>query len=117
MAALSEFSVLLKTAALCYSQANYPGLRSIMRKLRSYEDELAEAMPAIFKQRRMLLGLSQDDVATKTGINRAYISDLERTPRNISLTNLSRMAEALESSPSKLVAEAERLVEEGGRGR
>ncbi|MFX7567125.1 helix-turn-helix transcriptional regulator, partial [Acinetobacter baumannii] len=41
-----------------------------------------------------LLGLSQNEVAEMTGINRSYVSDLETTPRNVSVKNLSRMAEA-----------------------
>jgi transcriptional regulator with XRE-family HTH domain len=88
-----------------------------MPKQKLYEDELTEALSAILKERRMLLGLSQDDVAAKTGMHRSYICDLERIPRNVSLKNLSRLAEALGISPSKLVATAERLVEENRRRR
>lgn len=86
-----------------------------MIKKKPYEDELIKALSVIFKQRRMLLGLSQDDVADMAGINRSHISNLERRPQNISLLNLSRMAVALGSSPSKLLAHAERLIKEARR--
>lgn len=88
-----------------------------MPKQKLYEDELTEALSVIFRERRMLLLLSQAAVAYKTGMSRPYIGDLERTGRNISLLNLSRMAEALHSTPSKLMVEAERLVKEKRRRR
>lgn len=45
---------------------------------------------------REALGLSQEAFAEKCGLHRTYISAVERQRRNISLTNVARIAEALE---------------------
>ncbi|HEY9758818.1 MAG TPA: helix-turn-helix transcriptional regulator [Oculatellaceae cyanobacterium] len=83
-----------------------------MRKQKSYEEELAEAVSEVFRERRMLLGYTRQEVSRLTGLHRSYIGDLERSGRNISVSNLSRMAEALRISPSKLLAKAERRLEQ-----
>lgn len=53
--------------------------------------------------RRTELGLSQQELAARSGLHRAYISDLERGARNISLINTYKLALALELSPSRLI--------------
>ena len=41
-------------------------------------------------------GLSQEALAYEAGINRTYLSDIERGTRNVSIDNLSRLAKALD---------------------
>jgi transcriptional regulator with XRE-family HTH domain len=51
--------------------------------------------------------MSQEEVATKAGLHRTYISDIERGARNLSVKNLSRLAEALDMNASNLLQAAE----------
>ena len=84
-----------------------------MRRQKVYEEELLEALASVVKAARQVLGLSQSDMAKKAGLQRSYIGDFERGTRPISLKNVSRLAQALGLSASKLVALAERRVKKG----
>ncbi len=44
---------------------------------------------------RLELQMSQEKLAELCGLHRTYISDLERFRRNISLTNVQKIADAL----------------------
>jgi len=63
------------------------------------------------KQRRRQLGLTQDGLAQRTGLKRAYIGDIELKERNVSLKTLAVIAHALELKVSQLVALAEGTAE------
>lgn len=47
------------------------------------------------RQRRCHLGLSQEQLAEKSGFHRTYIGTIERGERNPALRNIVRLAEAL----------------------
>jgi transcriptional regulator with XRE-family HTH domain len=68
----------------------------------------------ILRDRRESLDISQSDLARKSGLHRSYIGDLERGSRNLSLKNLSRLATALELSPSKMLSLAEKKMASEG---
>jgi transcriptional regulator with XRE-family HTH domain len=61
-----------------------------------------EAIRGIRKQR----GVSQESLALKCGLDRTYISGIERGTRNPSLTNILKIAAALQVSPSEIFARA-----------
>ena len=44
---------------------------------------------------RLELGYSQEELSFKAGLHRTYISSVERGKRNISLTNIKKLADAL----------------------
>lgn len=44
---------------------------------------------------RLELGVSQEKLALDYGLDRTYISGIERGKRNVSLVNIHRLAEAL----------------------
>ena len=44
---------------------------------------------------RLDLGFSQEELSFKTGLHRTYISSVERGKRNISLTNIKKLSDAL----------------------
>lgn len=56
------------------------------------------------KQRRLELGISQEELSFRAGLHRTYISDIERGSRNPSLKNIDKLAKALEISISALFA-------------
>ncbi len=55
------------------------------------------------KERRKVLGLSQDALADKCGMHRTYIGSIERGERNITLINADRIAKSLDIELSELV--------------
>ncbi len=54
------------------------------------------------RERREALGLSQEAFAAKCGLDRTYVSGIERGKRNVSLRNLEIVARALGVSLSQL---------------
>ena len=54
---------------------------------------------------RQFKGLSQEAFAAQCGLDRTYISGIERGVRNVSLLNIKVLAEALHISISELVRE------------
>lgn len=57
---------------------------------------------------RRVRGLSQEQLGYDAGLHRTYIGGIERGERNPSLTNILRIADALDVSPSELLAATER---------
>jgi transcriptional regulator with XRE-family HTH domain len=62
-----------------------------------------DAIRAIRKEQ----GISQEAFALKCGLDRSYFGAVERGERNVSLTNILRIAEALEVRPAVLFDHAE----------
>jgi transcriptional regulator with XRE-family HTH domain len=50
---------------------------------------------------RQRLGLSQEELAWRAGMHRTYLADIERGGRNISLSNIVRLVNALGISLAK----------------
>ncbi len=53
------------------------------------------------KELRTKLGLSQEEFAFRCELDRTYITSLERGKRNISLTNLEKIAKAFNMTLSE----------------
>jgi transcriptional regulator with XRE-family HTH domain len=62
-----------------------------------------EAIRDLRKQR----GMSQEGLALACELDRTYISGIERGTRNPSLTNIFKIAAALQASPAELFAHGE----------
>ena len=54
---------------------------------------------------RLDLGYSQEELSFKTGLHRTYISSIERGKRNISITNIKKLADALDLKMKDLMPE------------
>lgn len=55
---------------------------------------------AKLRQERHRLGISQEELGFRTGLDRTYISGIERGERNPTLQNIGRIAKALKVSLS-----------------
>lgn len=54
------------------------------------------------RDERQKQGLSQEELAAKAGVHRTYIGMIERAEKNITLTNIYKVAQALDISISEL---------------
>jgi transcriptional regulator with XRE-family HTH domain len=52
---------------------------------------------------RAAKGLSQEELADRSGLNRTYVGSVERGERNVSLLNIHKLAAALGVAPSTLL--------------
>lgn len=59
------------------------------------------------KDKRTRLGISQEELAYRSGLHRTYVGSVERGERNISLENIFILAHALECSPKSLLPDWE----------
>jgi transcriptional regulator with XRE-family HTH domain len=60
---------------------------------------LGDAIREVRKKR----GLSQEGLGLEAGLDRTYVSSVERGRRNISFDNLVKIAKTLEVKPSELL--------------
>ncbi len=60
--------------------------------------DITGAFADVLRQLRERAGLSQEALAAKSGLDRTYISLLERGQRQPTLKTLARLAEALDTS-------------------
>jgi transcriptional regulator with XRE-family HTH domain len=52
---------------------------------------------------RAARGLSQEALAFESGMNRTYLSAVERAQRNVSIDNIARIAKGLHVEPWRLL--------------
>lgn len=64
---------------------------------------LARAVSRNVKAARVHSGLSQKEMAEKSGLSTAYISRMERNPQNMTIGTLGILAEVLGVSPMSLM--------------
>jgi transcriptional regulator with XRE-family HTH domain len=58
----------------------------------------------------MAAGLSQEQLGLESGVQRNFISLIETGQNQPTITTIFKLAHALNVKPSKLVAEAEKLI-------
>jgi transcriptional regulator with XRE-family HTH domain len=67
-----------------------------------------EALGRAIRARREAAGMSQAELASRCALHRTYVGGIERGERNVSFSNLLKLAHALDARPSELLAAAER---------
>jgi transcriptional regulator with XRE-family HTH domain len=72
-------------------------------------EEAPRAFGWAIRERRRLLGLSQERLADECGLDRTYVSGIERGERNLSLRNIVIIARGLQVRPGHLLDRAEEL--------
>lgn len=65
--------------------------------------EIREVLARNLKAARLAKGLSQEELAHRAGIDRTYISSLERSIYNASIDVVDRLAKVLETEASDLL--------------
>jgi transcriptional regulator with XRE-family HTH domain len=60
-------------------------------------------LAANVRRKRKAAGLSQEELAFESGLDRTYISQVERKQRNVTIIVLARLAKALKSTPAQLL--------------
>lgn len=66
-----------------------------------------EAFGAVVREQRTAAGLSQERLALDAGVDRTFVSQIERGIRQPSLTTIWKLAEALGMAASTLVQRTE----------
>lgn len=78
--------------------------------LSSDDVALTEAFGSAVRAVRSRRGVSQEALADLCGLDRTYVSGVERGVRNPTVRSLWKIATALEVAPSQLFQEAEQLL-------
>ena len=70
-------------------------------------ESLGAAVGVAIRNRRTAMGLSQEKLGEVAGLDRTYISGVERGVRNPTISSLGRIAAALQCNLSAILIEAE----------
>ena len=70
-------------------------------------ESLGAAVGVAIRNRRTAMGLSQEKLGEVAGLDRTYISGVERGGRNPTISSLGRIAAALQCDLSAILIEAE----------
>ncbi len=72
---------------------------------------LEEAVGLAVRHLRQRRGWSQEELCWQAGVERAYLSGLERGVRDTRLSTLTRVADGLEAPLSRIIRLAERIAD------
>jgi transcriptional regulator with XRE-family HTH domain len=62
---------------------------------------------ALLKEARLAAGLTQEELAHRAGVDRSYVSQMERDLKSPTVQMLFRVCQALNASPSAIIAALE----------
>ena len=74
---------------------------------RHAHDPALVALGAAIRAARIERGVSQEELAHRSAIDRSYMSSIERGAQNPGIVSILRVAHALEMTATELFAEAE----------
>ena len=70
---------------------------------KTHKGPLRDILAKNMRRLRAARGLTQEALAYDCGINRTYLSAVERAERNVSIDNIARIAKGLHVEPWKLL--------------
>lgn len=73
---------------------------------RTHKGPLRDVLAKNMRLLRAQLALTQEALAHICGINRTYLSAIERSERNVSIDNIARIATGLRTEPWQLLRDA-----------
>ena len=79
-------------------------------------DKLSGYLGTVIQVRRLELGLSQEELAERSGLHRTYISDVECGSRNVTLKTLERLATGLKTRMSSILDHCEFFAQVPSQG-
>ena len=82
-----------------------------MARAQDASSSIGIAISRAIRERRVNLGVSQEELGNRADLHRTYISDIEAGRRNLSLRSLFRIASGLGLSVSDLLKIAESKTE------
>jgi transcriptional regulator with XRE-family HTH domain len=68
--------------------------------------DLKAAIGGVLRAKREKLGMSQEDVAERAGVDRTYVSILERGLKSPTLETLEKICSALGTLPERVIEQA-----------
>lgn len=74
--------------------------------------ELSAALAVVLKEKRKVKNISQEELAFRAGLDRTYISLLERKLRKPTLDVIFRVCNVLEIKPNKFIEEVEQQMDQ-----
>jgi DNA-binding XRE family transcriptional regulator len=92
--------------ALC-TDRSYGDDVSMAHELDISVETLTRCLAGVLEKKRQSLAISQEELARRAGLSRTYLSDIERGLRNISVVTLTKIATAMGTNASLVLAEAE----------
>ncbi|MDQ6704148.1 MAG: helix-turn-helix transcriptional regulator [Pseudomonadota bacterium] len=81
--------------------------RKTIRLMNIQSENLLRLIATNVRRKRAALGLSQEQFADLAGYHRTYIGSIERAERNITISTLSALAEALNISVIELLSDSD----------
>jgi transcriptional regulator with XRE-family HTH domain len=75
---------------------------------RTGADEIKQAFGTRMRKLRKARGMSQEALAFASGLDRSYLGAIERGEKNLSLINITRIADALGVGAGELFAASSR---------
>ena len=74
---------------------------------RTHKGVLRDVLAKNMRRLRAERGLTQEALAGESGMNRTYLSSVERSERNVSIDNIARIAAALHVEPWTLLRDGQ----------
>ncbi len=74
---------------------------------RHANDPVLVALGAAIRRCRLVKGVSQEELAHRSAIDRSYMSSIERGGQNPGIVSIVRIARAMDLTMTELMAEAE----------
>ncbi|PZQ01900.1 MAG: transcriptional regulator [Variovorax paradoxus] len=74
---------------------------------RHAHDPALVALGAAIRRSRQARGISQEELAHRSAIDRSYMSSIERGGQNPGIVSIARIAAAMDMTVAELMAEAE----------
>lgn len=68
-------------------------------------EDVCAILAGNIKDARKLLGLSQEELADRAGVDRTYVSGIERQVRNPTITVVAKFAKALGTTTADLLTD------------
>ncbi len=81
-----------------------------MANKRPTHNHLYRCLGEVINARRKRLKLTQDELAAESGVNRAFISNIEQGRRNPSIGAVASIAKGLRTRVSKMMAKCEECM-------